>query len=65
MTKRETDLEIFAKLCRYNSGRHFLDSGGDYGRHFEKPAIGNLNPGQGMGASPVLRGGALPCPFPI
>ena len=29
----------FAAACRFNSGRHFLDSGDHYGRHYEKPDI--------------------------
>lgn len=30
---------IWKEMCRYNSGAHFLDSGGAYGRHHEKPEI--------------------------
>jgi hypothetical protein len=29
----------FAAACRFNSGRHFLDSGDHYGRHYDKPDI--------------------------
>jgi len=29
----------FKELARINTGSHFLDSGGAYGRHWEKPAI--------------------------
>jgi hypothetical protein len=36
MTK---NLEAIAKAFRYNSGKHFLDSGNFYGRHYEKPPI--------------------------
>lgn len=36
---------MFMDACRYNSGRHFLDSGGAYGRHHEKPPIAaDINP---------------------
>lgn len=31
--------DVIAAACRYNSGRHFLDSGDHYGRHHEKPPI--------------------------
>lgn len=33
------DNQTFATLCRQDTGRHFLDSGGAYGRHYEKPPI--------------------------
>ena len=36
---KESNLDTFLRYCRYDSGRHFLDSGGAYGRHHEKPAI--------------------------
>ena len=29
----------FFEICRQNTGRHFLDSGGAYGRHWEQPPI--------------------------
>ena len=29
--------EHFARLCRTNTGSHFLDSGGAYGYHYQKP----------------------------
>ena len=32
-------LKVIAEYCRYDSGRHFLDSGGGYSRHHEKPPI--------------------------
>lgn len=37
--KNETkdNLALFSAACRYNSGRHFLDSGGANGRHWQKP----------------------------
>lgn len=38
-TTSKTSFELFADACRYNSGRHFLDSGDYYGRHHEKPPI--------------------------
>ena len=38
-TQNKTSFELFAEACRYNSGRHFLDSGDHYGRHYEKPPI--------------------------
>lgn len=38
-TKNQSSFELFAAACRYNSGRHFLDSGDYYGRHHEKPPI--------------------------
>ena len=34
-----TSFNKFAALCRENTGRHMLDSGGAYGRWHEKPAI--------------------------
>lgn len=36
---RKSNFQLFADACRYNSGSHFLDSGGAYGRHWQKPAI--------------------------
>ena len=30
---------VVSKACRYNSGRHFLDSGGSNGRHWQKPPL--------------------------
>ena len=30
---------IFSAACREDTGSHFLDSGGAYGRHHERPAI--------------------------
>lgn len=36
---KESNLETFLRYCRWNSGSHFLDSGGAYGRHHEKPPI--------------------------
>lgn len=41
---KETNLQTFLRYCRYNSGRHMLDSGGAYGRHWEKPAIAEKCP---------------------
>lgn len=41
---KETNLQTFLRYCRYNSGSHFLDSGGAYGRHHEKPAIAEKCP---------------------
>ena len=38
-TENKSSFELFAAACRYNSGRHFLDSGDHYGRHHEKPPI--------------------------
>ena len=38
-TKEKDNFGVFAKACRYNSGAHFLDSGGAYGRYWEKPPI--------------------------
>jgi hypothetical protein len=38
-TLEKTSFKTFADACRYNSGAHFLDSGGHYGRHHEKPPI--------------------------
>ena len=38
-TATMANLQIWKELCRYDSGRHFLDSGGAYGRHHEKPPI--------------------------
>ena len=35
----QTDAQIFAMACRENTGSHFLDSGGAYGRWHEKPPI--------------------------
>ena len=32
-------MKTFKELCREDTGRHFLDSGGAYGRHHEKPPI--------------------------
>lgn len=34
-----SDLALFAAACRENTGRHVLDSGSAYGRHWEQPAI--------------------------
>lgn len=31
--------ETIAAACRYNSGKHFLDSGGESGRSWQQPAI--------------------------
>lgn len=39
MTTQTDSFDVFAKACRYNSGKHFLDSGDAYGRHWQKPAI--------------------------
>lgn len=39
MITTKDNFGLFAKACRHNSGRHFLDSGGTYGRHHEKPPI--------------------------
>lgn len=39
ITKNKNSFEVFASACRYNSGKHFLDSGDNYGRHYEKPPI--------------------------
>ena len=44
------EFERAVKFARYNSGRHFLDSGDSYGRHHEKPAP---TPG------PVAEGGCI------
>jgi hypothetical protein len=44
------DFERAVKFARYNSGRHFLDSGDAYGRHHEQPAP---SPG------PVAEGGRI------
>lgn len=37
MNAENTNLELFSKAARYNSGRHLLDSGGSNGRHWQKP----------------------------
>lgn len=34
----------FAAACRENTGAHFLDSGGAYGRHHERPEISDKTP---------------------
>ena len=39
MTTQTDSFDVFAKACRHNSGTHMLDSGGAYGRHWQKPAI--------------------------
>jgi hypothetical protein len=36
--------ENFKSLCRENTGGHMLDSGGHYGRHWQKDAIGEGEP---------------------
>jgi hypothetical protein len=41
MTK---NFEAIAKAFRHNTGKHFLDSGGAYGRHHEKPPISEESP---------------------
>jgi hypothetical protein len=33
------NFDTFAKACRFKTGTHFLDSGGDSGRAWQKPAI--------------------------
>jgi hypothetical protein len=33
------NFDTFAKACRFKTGTHFLDSGGDNGRAWQKPAI--------------------------
>ena len=38
MAERKTDREQWLAMIQYNTGRHFLDSGGAYGRHFERNA---------------------------
>lgn len=30
-------MNTLTKLCRQNTGSHFLDSGGEYGRHWQRP----------------------------
>ena len=37
-------MPTFYDYARYNSGTHFLDSGGAYGRHHEQPAIKRIDP---------------------
>jgi len=37
MKTKDINLEHFAKAARNNTGAHFLDSGGAYGRHHENP----------------------------
>ena len=34
-----SDFKMFADLCRYNSGKAMCDSGGESGRHWQKPSI--------------------------
>lgn len=35
---------LILEACRANTGTHFLDSGGDNGRHWQKPAIDEDHP---------------------
>ena len=35
----KSNFRLFADASRYNSGKHFLDSGGANGRHWQKPPI--------------------------
>jgi hypothetical protein len=35
----------FAQACRYNSGKALCDSGGESGRHWQRPAIDQSSPG--------------------
>jgi hypothetical protein len=41
---KNSDFELIAKACRYNSGSHFLDSGSAYGRHHEKAPLTEAAP---------------------
>jgi len=45
-TKRipRDSFEFFAKLCRTNTGSHFLDSGGIYGYQYQKPVAKESDP---------------------
>ena len=40
----KSDFEIFATAARFNSGSHFLDSGGAYGRHWQRPPLEESKP---------------------
>ena len=35
-TDTRTTAEVIADMLRENTGKHFLDSGGAYGRHWER-----------------------------
>jgi hypothetical protein len=38
------NLATIAKAFRHNTGKHFLDSGDFYGRHYDKPPITDETP---------------------
>ena len=39
MVKESSTFETLANAFRYNSGKDFMDSGGENGRHWQKPAL--------------------------
>jgi hypothetical protein len=49
MTTTIDNFTRFAQACRYNSGKALCDSGGESGRHWQRPAISKDSPGVEVG----------------